>query len=255
MVYMEAAHTNTTWTPELFDAETGDLIGHATVDQVSATIDDAGDTGIILIDADGDVVTPGGWAAQQPGVRRVYVSGDPEALIDWWTAQTELANDADGEAWALRVAGVDRDELPELADIITTAWRRRGVDAIAELLERPERPIDGAYARHATETLFGAWWTENGEDLVERHAWDHHTIRAAQAAPYEVFREVLDNVRSLRNVTHVCSGYDFELFRDGFVPDLGEVATVDELDDLLEQAANACIDAWCATRHAQRVVQ
>jgi hypothetical protein len=56
----------------LFDAETSREIGPATYRQSQASAT-AGDTGIILIDADGDVVIDGTWEAQQPGVRKVYV--------------------------------------------------------------------------------------------------------------------------------------------------------------------------------------
>lgn len=58
----------------LMDAETAESIGPATPDQIVAS-DDAGDTGIILIDGDGDVIGP--WEEFEPGtvqpVRRVYV--------------------------------------------------------------------------------------------------------------------------------------------------------------------------------------
>lgn len=67
--------TNTTNTKHLFDLATGDKIGPATADQIEASFsDDAGETGAILIDADGDVVVDGTWEAQQPGVRAVYVA-------------------------------------------------------------------------------------------------------------------------------------------------------------------------------------
>ena len=56
----------------LHDADTADKIGPATVEQTEASLA-AGDTGVILIDADGDVIEPGTWAAQQPGTRKVYV--------------------------------------------------------------------------------------------------------------------------------------------------------------------------------------
>lgn len=55
-----------------YASETGAEIGPATAEQYAASIK-AGDEGHILIDADGDVVEPGTWAAQQPGVRKVYV--------------------------------------------------------------------------------------------------------------------------------------------------------------------------------------
>jgi hypothetical protein len=63
----------TTTGADLMDADTGDKIGAATPAQIEASLA-AGDTGIILIDADGDVVDDGTWAAQQPGVRRVWVA-------------------------------------------------------------------------------------------------------------------------------------------------------------------------------------
>ena len=66
--------TNTT-THHLYDADTGDIIGPATREQVDAS-DDAeargGYGGVFLIDQDGDVIAEGSWDAQRPGVRRVY---------------------------------------------------------------------------------------------------------------------------------------------------------------------------------------
>lgn len=63
------------WVTEarLCDASTAEVIGVATQEQVDASLA-AGETGIILIDADGDVVEQGSWGARQPGVRSVYVS-------------------------------------------------------------------------------------------------------------------------------------------------------------------------------------
>ena len=58
---------------ELYDAETAERIGNATDAQVAASVAAKPD-GIILIDADGDVVINGTWAAQQPGVRKAYVA-------------------------------------------------------------------------------------------------------------------------------------------------------------------------------------
>lgn len=57
----------------LYDFETGEPIGPATTFQTAASFM-AGPEGHILIDADGDVVEPGTWAAQQPGTRKVYVA-------------------------------------------------------------------------------------------------------------------------------------------------------------------------------------
>lgn len=59
-------------TASLYDSDTAELIGPATTAQIEASM--ATDEGHILIDSDGDVVTDGTWAAQQPGVRRVYVA-------------------------------------------------------------------------------------------------------------------------------------------------------------------------------------
>lgn len=56
----------------LIDNETGTVIGQATDEQADAS-DHTTENGVILIDAEGDVVWDGAWAAQQPGVRRVWV--------------------------------------------------------------------------------------------------------------------------------------------------------------------------------------
>lgn len=66
-------HMTTQHTADLFDSDTAELIGPATEAQIAASLA-AGETGHILIDADGDVIEPGTWAAQQPGVRKVYVA-------------------------------------------------------------------------------------------------------------------------------------------------------------------------------------
>jgi len=58
---------------EVLDSDTGELVwSSATPQQWWAS--QATDEGHILIDADGDVVDPGTWAAQQPGTRRCYVA-------------------------------------------------------------------------------------------------------------------------------------------------------------------------------------
>lgn len=56
------------------DADTGDLLGEATPAQRQASnkSNSTGQHGIILIDADGDVIAPSSWAATQPGTRKVY---------------------------------------------------------------------------------------------------------------------------------------------------------------------------------------
>ena len=56
----------------LHDSNTTDVIGVATAEQIEASHRTG--EGHILVDADGDVVDPGTWAAQQPGVRRCYVA-------------------------------------------------------------------------------------------------------------------------------------------------------------------------------------
>lgn len=57
--------------PQLHDAATGLRIGPATRAQFDASL--ATENGLILIDLDGDVITQDSWAAQQPGVRTVWV--------------------------------------------------------------------------------------------------------------------------------------------------------------------------------------
>lgn len=63
-------------TRNLYDGETGELIGPATEAQCIASdraMED-GQWGAILIDADGDVIRDeSSWDAQQPGVRAVWV--------------------------------------------------------------------------------------------------------------------------------------------------------------------------------------
>lgn len=56
----------------LCDADTGECVGPATVAQAQASLA-AGETGFILVDSDGDVITSDSWAAQQSGTRKVYV--------------------------------------------------------------------------------------------------------------------------------------------------------------------------------------
>lgn len=77
----------------LHDSDTGELIGTATPAQIDAS-DGAGDTGHILIDADGDVVTVGTWAAQQPGVHRVYVGVAAPLARHTATVTTDAGNTA-----------------------------------------------------------------------------------------------------------------------------------------------------------------
>lgn len=59
------------WHGHIYDAETGEQLGEVTAAQGKASAA-AGPEGFILIDADGDVVEAGSWAAQQAGVRKVY---------------------------------------------------------------------------------------------------------------------------------------------------------------------------------------
>jgi len=53
----------------LIDADTNEVIGEATAEQIAASSETV--EGIILVDADGDVVTAGEFGAA--GARRVYV--------------------------------------------------------------------------------------------------------------------------------------------------------------------------------------
>lgn len=57
----------------LWDSDTDENLGPATPEQAKASASEPSGEGLILIDDKGDVVTPGSWTAQQPGVRRVYV--------------------------------------------------------------------------------------------------------------------------------------------------------------------------------------
>jgi hypothetical protein len=57
---------------ELHDSETNEVLGDATNEQITHSLSTV--EGHILVDADGNVVQPGTWAAQQPGVRKVYVA-------------------------------------------------------------------------------------------------------------------------------------------------------------------------------------
>ena len=58
--------------PDLYDAETGELIEPATPEQVEAS-EAAGPDGVILINEAGDVVHPGDREATLGGCRKVYV--------------------------------------------------------------------------------------------------------------------------------------------------------------------------------------
>ncbi len=66
-------NNNSTTARKLRDFDTCELIGTATAEQIEAS-DASNYSGVILIDADGDVVADGTWAAQQPGVRQAYVA-------------------------------------------------------------------------------------------------------------------------------------------------------------------------------------
>lgn len=57
----------------LYAADTAELIEIATPAQVEASAL-AGETGIILVDADGEPIAESSWDAQQPGVRKVYAA-------------------------------------------------------------------------------------------------------------------------------------------------------------------------------------
>lgn len=191
-------HTATDTTPArtLHDSDTDELIGTATPAQIDAS-DAAGDTGHILIDTDGDVVSPGTWAAQQPGVRRVWVSTAPigKTVI--------LPSDVDdpigyGARWALRVAGVDPDEQQGLADIVIDEWWRiyGGLTAEAltaagytvvrtgpigspdcidaerrhadDLHDEDRLPVDMGHINHLAEVRFARWWQDNAEALCDQ---------------------------------------------------------------------------------------
>lgn len=64
--------TRTQIVADLLDYNTGDKISPATPEQIEASLA-AGDTGAILVDADGNVVADGSWEAQQSGVRTAYI--------------------------------------------------------------------------------------------------------------------------------------------------------------------------------------
>lgn len=184
---------------------------------------------------------------------------------------------------ALKTCGIDRDELPELADIIEAEWWRCYGDAAAEALQTAgygvirtsgsigsadvdelerryadelfngdELPIDMVIADRAAKEAFWAWWQDNAETLCDQHGGDYVAVRAIKADPVGVFRETLESVRIERNVLNLCSGFDFEAFSDAYRPDLDDVKSLDEADALLMPAANACVDAWLAMTPAER---
>ena len=81
----------------LYDADTAEPIGPATVEQVTASAA-AGDTGIVLVDLDdGSVVGDGTWRAQQPTVRRCYTSQTTITLQQ--VRDGELPDDLTGIYW------------------------------------------------------------------------------------------------------------------------------------------------------------
>lgn len=183
---------------------------------------------------------------------------------------------------ALDLCGIDRDELPELADIIEAEWWTCYGDAAAEALEAAgyrvirtsgmfgdefisararyadelfecdELPVDMVIVDHVAKDRFWAWWQDNAEALCEQHAGEYFAVRAIKADPVGVFRETLESARIERNVVNLCSGFDFEAFSDAYRPDLDDVESLDEADALLAPAANACVDAWLAMTPAER---
>jgi hypothetical protein len=60
----------------LYDATTAEPIGPATPEQAEASLAEGSETGIILIDRDGNVVTPGTYDALETGTRKAYVSAE-----------------------------------------------------------------------------------------------------------------------------------------------------------------------------------
>ncbi len=66
----------------LLDADTGNVIDQLRVDNAEL-IAAAGKapSGVILVDADGELVAEGSWSARQPGVRRAYVVCSRKAVV------------------------------------------------------------------------------------------------------------------------------------------------------------------------------
>ncbi len=59
---------------ELLDADTNELIRALSAHDSELVVASAtADGGVILVDADGELVAEGSWDASQPGVRRAYV--------------------------------------------------------------------------------------------------------------------------------------------------------------------------------------
>ncbi len=77
----DGGHETTAWTGKqwlssvdmtvLLDVESGDTLRRARPEEIIGSA--AAPQGIILIDADGDLVSEGEWGARQPGCRRVHV--------------------------------------------------------------------------------------------------------------------------------------------------------------------------------------
>ena len=74
------------------------------------------------------------------------------------------------------------------------------------------------------------------------------SLACMQADPHTAWLDVLEMQRIERNVVGLCSGLEWESFRDGFEPDLAGVVSIADADEILNNAARSCIDAWLARR-------
>lgn len=131
--WLDTCMTNTTATAHtLYDALTADPIGPATAAQVEAS-DAAGDTGVFIVDADGDPVACGSWAASQPGTRQVYTlptvtNAVTNAIITAIASEVAEALTA-GTLDSVDLAELDTDRglIRETADGVEVAvWVRDG---------------------------------------------------------------------------------------------------------------------------------
>ena len=119
-------------------------------------------------------------------------------------------------------------------------------DAMIELLE-----VNDRMARNDNGLVFLAPIDEHEWlDMIDSALMSMHTL--------EVFREAVRAEVEQRNVTTICRGYAWELFRDGYEPSFdalfyyrtsaGSLAVIDE-------AARQAVDAWLAMTPAERAAR
>jgi hypothetical protein len=80
------------------------------------------------------------------------------------------------------------------------------------------------------------------ESLADDEIVDQYRVRLAWADPYGMWKDAIQSATVRRLVPP--QGFKFEAHCDGFQPDIDDCATMRDIDETMDAAAIACLNAW-----------